>query len=43
MNGSEGNEAKGHSVLKKAIFSILIPPTTHFEQILNENIQTLTK
>jgi len=24
-------------VLKKALFSVIIPPATHFEQILNEN------
>jgi hypothetical protein len=41
MNGSEQNEVKRQFGLKKALFSVFIPPTTHFEQILNENEQEL--
>jgi hypothetical protein len=36
MYSNERNEAKRLSVLIKALFLVLIPPATHFGQILSE-------
>ncbi len=39
MNESAWNEANKHFVFKKALFSALMYPTTHFDQIWNKNVQ----
>jgi hypothetical protein len=39
MNWTEQSEAEKLFVLKKALLSVLILLTTHFEMILNENVQ----
>jgi hypothetical protein len=38
---SKWNKAKRHFVLKKELFSVYILPTTHFEWILNETLESL--
>ncbi len=43
MNENEQNEAKKHFMIKKALFAVLILPTTHFEWILNELYMHLSK
>ncbi len=35
MNESELNEVGRHFVLQKVLFSVFVPLTAHFEQILN--------
>jgi hypothetical protein len=41
MNDNKRNEAKKHFSLKKYLFSVLSLPTTHLEDILSENEETL--
>ncbi len=40
---SQQNDAKSHFMRKKVLFSVLILLTTHFEQILNENVHGLAQ
>jgi len=40
---SQQNDAKRHFMRKNVLFSVLILPTTHFEQILNENVHPLAQ
>ncbi len=41
MNGKEQSEAEKHFVFKNVPFSVLKLQTTHFEWILNKNLETL--